>query len=236
MGDTDPRGIIMTDELSDLLVRARLTIDHDVVRDESVALARCIVAADVPTVRRSRRSRRGVGVAVGLMALAGTATVAAGVAVTHTGWFGDPSRNTEDPDTSEWLDLGATDFPAVAHTLIPTEVPLPSGQSWNEVADSEIAEMQANPGLMQEIGVRAKFLFAAECSWQSYWADAQSSGDSAAAAHALDVLDETAHHTIWSAVDGGGIVQLRLDNLAAARQGDPAPLMAYFDSSCGDEQ
>ncbi len=226
----------MTDVLSETLIRARLTIDHDVVRDESVALARSIVAAEASTVRRSRRGRRGAGLAVGLIALAGTATVAAGVAMTHTGWFGDPARNTEEPDTSEWLDLRAADFPAVAETLIPVDVPLPSGRSWSEVGDREIAEMQANPGLMQEIGVRADFLFAAECAWQSNWADARSAGDNAAAAHALDVLDQTARHEIWTAVDGGGIVQLRLDNLAAARLGDPDPLLAYFQSSCGDEQ
>jgi hypothetical protein len=83
-----------------------------------------------------------------LLALsAGTALGVGYVLKTHTGLFGNPEHTEE--DGSEWLNMAASDFRAVAATLVP-DVPLPAGVSWDPELDRMAAWGRAEPAMMQQ--------------------------------------------------------------------------------------
>jgi hypothetical protein len=220
---------MQTDPVLRLLERAApLRDEHlataqavDAVGDLARSLALAEEQAPARRPRRGRHSRRFLVVALALilLATAGTALGIGYVLTAHTGWFGNPEHTEE--DGSEWLDMTAPDFRAVAATLVP-DVPLPEGVSWDGELDRLAAWGRAENAMMQETGVTARLAAFARCAWLQHWRTEHTAGRDGSAREALAVLDASASWPIVVATDGGGVVEHDREVNRAADRGDVA--------------
>jgi len=176
-----------------------------VTAERSVAVA----AAVVTSSRRSRarrvvatRRRRIIAVGLATVVLAPTTAYAAHRFLAQTGAFGKPGM-TEN-DTSEWIQVCASDFPAYVLTLAPSTGALPHGQTWHDLGRDLGPKMQtqagcpggsrgsATPGeLMQDTGIRSAYLFAAGGLWGCEAVAANGRGEDVAARHAAKEFANT---------------------------------------------
>jgi hypothetical protein len=213
------------DPLLDLVARAAPLRDEELPADLPDALAdlaHALVISDEGTLRLRPRRRLMV------LALATLAVPAAGAGAwalsSHTGLFGAPG--TTENDTSEWLNPAGADFPEVAASLAPRELPLPPGISWSDEVQRVVAIDRTPtpppgdraPALVQVTGVRAQFAFRARCAWETAWVRRREAGDLAGAGAALAVMRAAADWPLIVATDGGGVRDaFRRVNAAAAR-------------------
>lgn len=209
------------DPMNDLLQRSRPALDDTEFANLSVAMA--TVIATQPRVRRThRRLAIGLATAVAL----GVPTVAA--ATTHgfhTGIFGNPSKNTEDADRSEWLNTCSPSYSvAIQQDQPPASSPLPSGLTWS-MATTYIRDMHAKGcangqgGLMQEIGLKREYNFWAQCAWLR---DASRTEDRTRLTTAASALRFYGGSVVNRATDGGGIVTMDLRVADQVAHGDVA--------------
>jgi hypothetical protein len=133
---------------------------------------------------------------------------AAAAAVIHfhaeTGIFGKPGF-TEN-DTSQYINMCASDIATYMATLEPTSRPLPPGQTWSALGSAKIKQALTairsecppqGPGAEQQTtGIKEDFLFASSCAWESYFlsvtgpnASAQQRNASQQIVSDLDALD-----------------------------------------------
>jgi hypothetical protein len=192
------------------------------------ALARS-ASADVRRLPRSvTRRRLGVVLAAGLALVAAT-SVAAHQFSAHTGLFGNPDFTEE--DGSEWLRTNAPDFPEVVRSLIPSELPLPPGYSWEPEVARQAQQGREHGGLQQATGVRSTFAFYAYCAWLRRWYDARAVDDLPGQSRAKRVL---AAVPSWAAIgmDGGGVRQSLADVAAATRSGNVVRVQAELGNNC----
>jgi hypothetical protein len=199
----------MTDLDHDLRA-ARLDVDRDALASSSLDLARAV--ASVP--RRGRGPSRRVALGVGALLIAApTAAAAAGLDPLHTGWFGDPVHNTEDADTSEWLNICSPAYVAVIRAHQPASE-LPTGWSWDRATETLVTEARANPdcgsggagAMQQEIGVDSSYARYAICAWSARAAEAATTGSDTERERAGHALKTLANSKLNHAIDGGGIV------------------------------
>lgn len=190
------------DTVRALLTAARPRVDTAALAGSSVALARDIAAA-APTPVRRRRRRVVVASVIGAVVLVPT-TAAAYSWTAHTGIFGRPDLYTEDVDSSEILDLCAPDFPATARTLMPEDLPLPSGatrqDAYASVVHTLTRDCRNGEGVvMQATGVPSQAESWAWCSWvNDYLAEPADRAEAAAA------FDHYANSEITHLVDADG--------------------------------
>lgn len=225
----------MTDPITDLLARARTEVDTDLLRPEASALA-AAVRRSAP--RRRPRRRIAIGLAAVLVA-APTTAVALGYDV-RTGLFGDPSRNTEDVDRSEWLNLCAASYPeTVREHQPPASQPLPAALDWT-MASEMIVAMTARgcadqgASVMQETGLVRQFNYWAQCAWLREGVAAIEAGDRARRDQAADALRHYGDSKVNHATDGGGIVEQDLAIAADVSSGDATRAREQVALNCGD--
>jgi hypothetical protein len=214
----NPTDTFDDDAVASLLSGGGRQVDTDAIADASVALARDIA---VVTPARARRRRVGtVAISVAALAVLAPTGAAAYGWSTHTGWFGQPDKFTEDVDTSEVLGLCAPDFPETARGLIPSDLLLPAGATVAEARSVVIRNLTrdcATSGqLMQATGVTASGESYAWCSWvNSYVADPATRDDAAIA------MKHYANDELIHTVDSDGDAARWMNKIAdAAATGD----------------
>lgn len=222
------------DELDRLLATAAFAHD-DLFDDLLVAAVRDVVAATpIPSDRRERRprrrGRRWAAVAVAVVGVSTTAAFAYHRTTARTGIFG-PAGMTEN-DTSEWLDSGAADFDTVVRELVPTDIPLPPGASFDVAVRTVVENGTSSGGLVQVTGVRATFESYAACSWESEWFDAFTATDPTRENRAVAVLRAVPYWPMAIKTDGGGVRELERTIADAAAAGNPAPVRNDLDVNC----
>jgi hypothetical protein len=163
-------------------------------------------------------------VGVGLVVVGGGAA-AATWSSTFTGIFGAGGQSEN--DTTEFLDVSAPDFAAVALQL-GADIPFPPGDS----AAAYVPIVFGSDGLVQVSGVRMTLALDAVCAWSGVWLQATAAGDAAQSHAAATVLGEAAS---WPAIadhDGGGVV-VSLQRVAdAAAAGDDGPVREHWEANC----
>ncbi|UUZ59893.1 hypothetical protein [Nocardioides sp. B-3] len=230
----------MTDDtLSDLLRSARVEVHADDVRAESRSPATVTTTTSPRKVRRPRR-RMSLGPAALLVGVP-TTTAAATYVGARTGWFGDPMANTEDVDSSEYLDVCSPDYLDILEQRQPTSA-LPSGRSWARATRVLQARPAANPdcqpggfGLMeQETGIDASYAFLAECAWLTAGIAAIEQDDRAGWQRAGDELMTLATSDLNHAIDGGGIVEFDTAKAAKISAGEADKLTRQAARGCDE--
>ena len=165
-------------------------------------------SGEVVPLRRRRISRRAGTLAIVAVIVAGGGAAAAVRGGALTGLFGAPGK-TEN-DTSEYVDIAAPDFPALAHQLgeqlhaeglrfapgINSDqmVDLFVKETQNQVhlderGNSASAKITREHGeLMDVTGVKGHIAGLAQCSWQQNWIQAYKADDSAGKNAAINGL------------------------------------------------
>lgn len=211
-------GIMSTDPLDRLLAtaaRSAPTPSPDL--DEAFEA----LAARIMSKPRHLR-RRALAAAAVALSLAVTAPAAAAWISARTGWFGQAGM-TEN-DTSEWLRRESPEMATIVASY-GRDYPLPPGGSYDRV----VAQLAAQPGLIQETGVQAAVAWAAMCQWERRWLVTSGADQDEAAA----MLTMAAEWPILAATDGGGVVALRRTIAAAAASGDTAAVERDARLNCG---
>lgn len=134
------------------------------------------------------------------------------------------AQNGDGTDTSEMVNGYAPDGPEVVAGLAPTEIPLPTWTSWDEVIDYHLAQMATQSTADRSIAsartYRSYFNSYADTAWKTQWVEAFEAGDVALADEALTqwlvVLDD--NRDVW----GSDQVEIPYELLAAAEFGDVA--------------
>ena len=173
----------------------------------SVAVAHAVVAADRAAALQARRAKRRNRLVA--LALAGTVVVPTSAwagyhFAAQSGLFGAPGM-TEN-DTSEFIDVCASDFPDFFATLaVPSDAP-PSGLTWRQVGDRIVATKKEStvndcppkgPGLMEQTtGLKSQYYLYAQDVWicralrdRATGDDAGFRSNAALAATTMDRLD-----------------------------------------------
>ena len=200
----------MTDLDHDLRA-ARPDVDRDALVAGSIDLARAV--ASTPRGRRMPSRRLALGAAA-LVIAAPVSAAAAGFDPLHTGWFGDPTKNSEDADGSEWLNICSPEYGDAIRAHQPAGV-LPDGWTWDDATTAIVADARSNPdcgadgagAVQQEIGVDSAYARYAICAWSAAAASAGNAGDDAARERAGRELKVLANSELNHAIDGGGIVE-----------------------------
>ena len=220
------------DPILALVALAAPVRDSDLLAHPTVELVDAVAqsaSADTRHLRRRARSRRFAVVVAAILALVAATSVAAHEFSAHTGWFGNPELTEE--DGSEWLRTNAPDFPEAVRSLIPSELPLPQGFSWQPEVSRQVRQGREYGGLQQATGVRSTFAFYAYCAWVRSWYEARVAANLARQAQAERVL---AAVPSWDAIgmDGGGVRQSLADVAAATRSGNVARVRAELGNNC----
>lgn len=200
--------------LDEDLRAARLDIDRDALVRGSIDLARSVAGA--PRRRRAPNRRLALGIAA-LVVVTPAAAAAAGFDPLRTGWFGNPAKNTEDADTSEWLNVCSPEYDEVIRSHAPA-TELPTGWSWAHATERLVADARSSTDCaaggagvqQQEVGIDSGYARYAICAWSAAAAEADSNEDRRRAGQELKKL---ANSELNHAIDGGGIVEF--DNSVA---------------------
>jgi hypothetical protein len=123
------------------------------------------------TAPRRRLKRRGI-IGIGVLAalLIGGVPAAAGASNLYkalSNWY--PAAGGEVLRNSPWVDTSKSDFPALAESIYPSWLPLPSAVSPTTIERSTVKTFTDNPGLTQEITIEGGFERAAYCTWVGDW-------------------------------------------------------------------
>ncbi len=127
---------------------------------------------------------------------------------------------------SEWVNLGAPDFPEYLRATLWTDATLPPGMSHDELVEKIIDRKPEGGGYMQEVVFRMQYEVIAHCGWMSEWRQAMLRGDGNAARIAATQLQAA---TTWRGLvstDGGGIMEQYRGVADAAASGDARTVAA----------
>lgn len=213
--------------------------DRDRLTGLSLAMAREVASAEPRRERRRFTTRRLAAVGVAALVAVPTGAWAADRFLAQTGEFGAPGM-TEN-DTSEWIDLCATDLGTYVRSLPRPSGELPAGTTWDEVVDTVATDLLQtartdcpSPGAtMQETGVRSQFLFTAQGLWACSATKADDAND---AAGVLAAGREVA--LVWDRLDALGVLGGTAADWAPFREraasGDAAFLREFFADASGE--
>lgn len=146
--------------------------------------------------RRPRRfSRRAVVVTVGVLLIPATAAAGVLTFTAETGQYGKPGF-TEN-DTSQYINMCASDIGQYVATLEPTSSPLPPGVTWNEIGGQYVSNFSSScppqgPGEEAQVtGIKIDLLAMSNCPWEKWALSAPSSTATADLERADEVLADT---------------------------------------------
>lgn len=157
-------------------------VDPAEFAEPSGELAQEIVAAGGSRFAGSRRRRLIAFGAVGAVLVPGVAVAAT---VYHfaaeSGQYGAPGA-TEN-DTSQYINMCASDIRSYVASLAGSPRPLPAGTSWDQIID-QVATPPAGscppvgPGEVEQVtGLKSRLLLATECPWEGDFLRAHAAGD-----------------------------------------------------------
>jgi len=162
--------------------------------EASGAAARDVASAVAKEYRRRPRrlTRRAVVVTVGALLI--PAVAAAGVLhfTAETGQYGKPGF-TEN-DTSQYINMCASDINKYVATLEPTTLPLPPGVTWDELATKFVSIFRPDcppqgPGSLTQVsGIKVDLLAQSTCPWENWVLTARPSSQAADLQQADEVL------------------------------------------------
>jgi len=166
------------------------------------------MSGEIVPLRRRRISRRAGTLAIVAVIVAGGAAAAAVKGGALTGLFGSPGK-TEN-DTSEYVNIAAPNFPALAHQLgdqLHVEgLRFAPGVNLNQMVDLFVKETQdqvrldergnsvsanitrEHGELMDVTGVKGHIATLAQCTWQQSWIQAYEADDSTGKSAAINGL------------------------------------------------
>lgn len=224
----------MNDPITELLTRGRADVDTDRLRDEATLLA-----ASVRSTAPHRRPRRRLAIGLAAVLVAVPTTAVAYEYGARTGLFGDPSRSTEEPDRSEWLDMCAPDYAGIIASHRPgADAALPTGLDWS-MGVRHVQAMTADAcatgsgGRLQEIGIDRALNYWAQCAWLREGVAAIDAGSGERRKDAADALRHYADTEVNHVTDGGGIVEQDLAVADAVGRGDAGPARKQVSLNCG---
>jgi hypothetical protein len=197
--------MITEDELDTRLAREARSMSNVAL---SSATARSLVkegqraAKSASTMRRVVVGASASVVIVGSLAAAPAAAQVIREFLAQSDWTSD---GTEVVDDSEFIDTSAPDLREYIEWTFPSQLPLAPSQSRESVIDAAFAQLSADPGLRQAVGIQRTIEHLVYVAWIDEWIDAKHSGDSARQDAAADVLGEAAAWPAFSATDGGGV-------------------------------
>lgn len=207
----------LTDADLDSLLSAVDTFPEHMAAAPAVALAldqllEPLVAKPkkAPDGRRNRHRRRRFATAFAASGLIAMGGVAAAVTV------------------DQWVSTDAPNF-AVTARAAAAGLPLPPGDD----IDEYIALAAHGPaGVFDDL--RVHFSYDAACAWQGYWLQEHGSGNSAAADHALQVLQQIPDWPQWAGNTGDDVIAGYRTEAAAAAAGNPTPVRKSWTANCTD--
>jgi hypothetical protein len=143
--------------------------------------------------RRPRRfSRRAMIVSVGVLLIPAAAAASVLTYSAETGQYGKPGF-TEN-DTSQYINMCASDIGQYVATLESTSAPLPPGVTWNQLGTQFVSNSSSEcppngPGQIDQVtGIKTTLLAMSGCSWEDWALSAPSSAASADLKRADEVL------------------------------------------------
>jgi len=147
--------------------------------------ARDLASEVAENCRRGPRriSRRALVVTVGVLLIPATAAAGVLTYTAETGQYGKPGF-TEN-DTSQYINMCASDIAQYVATLEPTSSPLPPGVTWNEIGDQFVTSSGSDcppqgPGQIDQVtGIKTDLLAMSSCPWESWALSAPSSAATA---------------------------------------------------------
>ncbi|MEI2714506.1 MAG: hypothetical protein V9G04_14725 [Nocardioides sp.] len=228
----------MNEQPDPLAVLRRESYDSQAVRAAQDNLTRDIVRQ--APARRTRRRRIALGVIALGVAVPGVAA-AAELAGVHTGWFGDPVKNTEDVDTSEVLNICSPDYPATIPG--PPAEERPAGWDFvvadhREVGRSGPPQPRLSPRRHRRDDARNRHrldvCLHAKCLWVGDARAAAAKGDDSRRERAGRELKTLANSELNHKIDGGGVVALDNAVADAVLAGDmaDADLNSFYGANC----
>lgn len=180
------------------------------------------------------RHRRLVAIGVSALLAVGGGVVAAPAAadavrefLAQSDWF--PSPGGEVLPASEWVDTGQPDLRAYLDTLATDGVELAPGQDRDSLLDAVAESHAANPGLIQEVGLRRSFEVRAYCGWAVELLDAHRDGDDGRYDSAAEHVLSAAEWPALVATDGGGITDRLRDVGHAAVDREPGSWLDVYE-------
>ena len=180
-----------TDRLGGLLTAAAPSthgLSPGAVGDLSASLAREVVHADRGLQGRIRGLRRrhkmAAGAAAAALVFVPTGAWAAQHFLAQTGAFGNPERNPDFEDRSEFIDTCARDFTRYVTTLAPAALPAPPEHTWSEYAADVAKGYEAHSdcagttgSVIQESSLRLDLVTRATSDWGCVMVWANEDGD-----------------------------------------------------------
>ena len=211
-------------------------VDASWAAEASAQIAAAVVAADRGASLRRRRTRRRtrlVALALSAAVVVPTGAWAAGF-LAQTGLFGAPGQ-TEN-DTSEFIDVCASDFPAYYATLpVPNSAP-PAGLTWPQIRTFVVTRMAStnasscpSPGaVMQRTGLLSQPLFVAQSVYACRALQAHRDGNDAAVRENLQGVAD-----MFDAQEALGVLGDRawVPWRDAAARGEFAGVQAFIDAN-----
>lgn len=186
--------------------------------DRLTALSTALATQVVESERRSKgrrlgqlRRHRWAAAAVAALVVVPTSAYAASHFFAQTGTFGAPTVNPDFEDSSEFINLCASDVTDFTRSLAPRDIPTAPNRSWDDYATAEVRSYLQDAGCggathtvtVQASELRRGILSRADADWgcELVWADRDGDRDAFERARAslLDLGAEARRHP---AVDG----------------------------------
>jgi hypothetical protein len=179
------------DEFEKMLRASAPTIDIENAGAVAREVASAVAQGSQP--RRKRVSRKAVVIAtIGAVLIPVAAAAAALGFAAETGQYGKPGF-TEN-DTSQYINMCASDINSYVATLEPQTSPLPPGVTWDELATKFVNIFRADcppqgPGSLTQVsGIKVDLLASSACPWENWVLTAPPSSQAADLTRADGVL------------------------------------------------
>ncbi|WP_449372764.1 hypothetical protein [Arthrobacter psychrolactophilus] len=170
-----------------------------------------------------KRHWRRVLTGAAALTLVGGLTAAGLVVTARTGWFGEPGSEN---GTSEMIDQRGDDYAQLVKDDEPSGLVYPAGLTSADASEYVLRQFPAGENAnLPEDGIRSSYCLYAQALWELMWQRAFEANDVEGQAVALTHIDEavtcTNNYNSW----GEGLYDFLMSRQAAARSGDPAPLL-----------
>lgn len=195
------------------------------------------LVAEVTTARRrprlARGKRRTAAMSLAAAVFVPTAAFAAVHFAAETGQFGKPGA-TEN-DTSQYVNMCASDVSSYMATLEPRDLALPAGVTWTQIGQRNLAAWQATcpprdtGSIVQVSGIKGGYVHGAECAWEKDFLGASGAAAAQERQRASEAIVSAEDALVALGVDGDGGAKSRRDRAA---QGDAAWISYDYQVNC----
>ncbi|EAQ00757.1 hypothetical protein JNB_11299 [Janibacter sp. HTCC2649] len=197
---TPPEENVMPTPLDTLLTQSDPLADNPPDTERlsalSTALAHDVVEADRALKGRRLgllRRHKWAAIAAAAVVVVPTTAYAASALFAHTGTFGDPVRNPDFEDGSEYIEMCAADYSTYVTSVAPTDLPAPPHHPWASYAPTVMKVLGGcegtSSGTFQASQVALSYIAQAHNDWGCAYVWATEDGDTAGARTAHDGMN-----------------------------------------------